>query len=224
LILIPVIDLLQERAVHARQGRRDRYRPLDSPLCRDGEVLPLVQRLVEEWGFGHLYLADLDAIQAQGDNRAVLHRILERFPGLQVWLDGGFRCPQDMLPLARHPSLRCVVGSESWDSPSPLPPGSLLSIDSDRTGPRDPSGICKDGERLPAELILMNLSRVGSHTGPDLDLLAHWRQAAPAARLYAAGGVRDIRDLAALDSAGASGVLLASALHAGHLLPSDLSA
>ena len=223
MILIPVIDLLQGRAVHARLGQRDRYRPLDTPLCRDGEVLPLVQRFVEEWGFGHLYLADLDAIQTQGDNRALLHAILERFAGLQVWLDGGFSRPEELLPLADQPSLRCVVGSESWDNPAPLPPGCLLSVDSDRTGPRDPSGICSDKERLPAELILMNLERVGSRAGPDLELLSHWRQIAPEARLYAAGGVRHGRDLAALAEAGAAGVLLASALHAGHLLPSDLA-
>lgn len=223
MILVPVIDLLHARAVHARQGRRDRYTPLSSPLCPNGAVLPLVQRLVEEWGFERLYLADLDAIQGHGDNLAVVSQILARLPTLQVWLDAGFRQPEDVLALSPYGTLRCVVGSESWRSAEPLPNGCLLSIDSDGEGPRDPSGICRDTGRLPRELILMNLTRVGSRAGPDLSLLARWQQRAPGADCYLAGGVRDANDLAALRSAGASGVLLASALHSGRLSPLDLA-
>jgi phosphoribosylformimino-5-aminoimidazole carboxamide ribotide isomerase len=223
LILVPVIDLLHGHAVHAQQGRRDRYAPLHTPLCRNGEVLPLVQRLVEDWGFERLYLADLDAIQEQGDNHSIVLQILESHPALQLWLDAGLRHPDDRPALRTHARLRGVVGSETWQSAEPLPADCLLSIDSDADGPRDPSGICRDNNRLPSDLILMNLTRVGSDRGPDLPLLAQWRRQAPAARLYMAGGVRHADDLAELRSAGAAGVLLASALHTGRLSPSDLT-
>ena len=63
----------------------------------------------------------------------------------------------------------------------------------------------------------MTLGRVGSGAGPDLDRLAAIRARAGARRLYAAGGVRDKADLAALKDAGAAGVLVASALHDGKI-------
>ena len=42
-------------------------------------------------------------------------------------------------------------------------------------------------------------------------------------RIYAAGGVRDRADIVALRAAGAAGVLVATALHAGTLKAGDLN-
>jgi len=74
----------------------------------------------------------------------------------------------------------------------------------------------------PEQLIVMTLGRVGSGAGPDLARLAEIRALAGARRLYAAGGVRNGADLAALANAGAAGVLVASALHDGRLDVADL--
>lgn len=222
MIIVPVIDLLNARAVLAKQGHRASYQPLNSALCRNGEVLPLVHRLVEDWGFTRLYIADLDAIQGLGSNTDVIDALRIRFPHIELLLDGGFGQPDDITQLAQIPELRPVVGSETWHSHEPVPNNCLLSIDSDQNGPRDPSGVCEAIHSLPKELILMNLARVGSTSGPDTALLAHWQKRAPQAHLFAAGGVRDRNDLDTLRKSGAHGVLLASALHSGHLQPSDI--
>lgn len=225
MLLIPVIDLLCGRAVAAQCGQRRKYRPLTSPLCENGEVLPLVQRLVDTFGCARLYLADLDAIERQGDNRALLSRVAERFPGLELWVDAGFVEPAEVEALGARLAMRPVIGSESWRSREP-PPGAapVLSIDVDSGGLRDPSGIARDAARRPRDLILMDLSRVGSGQGPDLDLLHHWRLQAPGSRLYSAGGVRNPADLQRLQEAGATGVLLSSALHRGDISVSDVAA
>jgi phosphoribosylformimino-5-aminoimidazole carboxamide ribotide isomerase len=76
--------------------------------------------------------------------------------------------------------------------------------------------------RHPDKLILMNIDHVGGRAGPDLELLKAYRLAYPAAQLYLAGGIRDIEDLLAAQSAGANGVLLASALHDGRVTAADL--
>lgn len=211
-------------AVGAHLGRRAAYRPLNSPLCRNGEVLPLVERLCGEFGFERLYLADLDAIQALDSQAGLLELIATRHPRLELWIDAGFGGPTAVEALGRRLAFRPVIGSESWRSGEPAPGGdSLLSIDSDASGLLDPSGIVADTARRPRDLILMNLSRVGGRQGPDLDLLRHWQGQAAGSRLYAAGGVRDRADLQRLQSAGAAGVLLSSALHAGSISASDLS-
>jgi phosphoribosylformimino-5-aminoimidazole carboxamide ribotide isomerase len=225
LIVIPVIDLQQGRAVHAIGGRRSAYRPLDSPLCRHGEVLPLVRRLHEDLGLGLLYVADLDAIAGGPPQHGLITAICEGLPGLRLWLDGGYRNAVGLAAAGPPDRVRPVIGTESWHDPGTLPDiGPVLSIDRDAAGLRDPSGLAADPRRWPEDLILMDLSRVGSAQGPALDLLREWQRRAPTARLYLAGGVRDRTDLDTAAAAGAAGVLLASALHRGALRRTDLAA
>ena len=61
--IIPVIDLMGGQAVHAKLGRRDEYRPLQSRLCRTSRPLDVAEALLALYPFRTLYLADLDAIR-----------------------------------------------------------------------------------------------------------------------------------------------------------------
>jgi uncharacterized protein related to proFAR isomerase len=70
----------------------------------------------------------------------------------------------------------------------------------------------------------MTLARVGSGSGPDVARLRDIRARAANAALYAAGGVRNASDLAALKRDGITGALVASSLHAGELTRADLNA
>lgn len=213
--IIPVIDLLHGRVVRAIRGQRSAYRPWHSPLCPTADPHDLLDVLHRQHGFRTVYVADLDAILGQASHADLLYRLAAAFPALELWLDAGYRTAADLSAPSLPPRCRAVIGSESWADTRGRPPaGSLLSVDSDAHGPRDPSGICADPQRRPGDLILMNLTRVGSDQGPDLDLLRHWRHCAPAAQLYLAGGIRDHADLAHVRAQGAAGVLLASALHA----------
>ena len=68
----------------------------------------------------------------------------------------------------------------------------------------------------------MTLGRVGSGAGPDLDRLSAVRDIAAGREIYAAGGVRDGADLAALKGAGVAGALVATSLHDGRITGRDL--
>ena len=176
-----------------------------------------MRRLHEQLQFPLIYLADLDAIQGQASQLALVGQIADTFPDLQIWLDGGFRTPSS-LAAATDERILPVVGSETWTDPaSPIGDKALLSIDRGVDGLRDPSGIAHDAARRPVDLILMNLERVGADSGPDLAMLEQWRAEAPSARLYLAGGVRNVADLETIARAGAAGTLVASALHDGRL-------
>lgn len=221
--IIPVIDLLHGQAVHALRGRRSNYQPLQSPLCEQGEVVPLIGKFHHDFGMQQVYLADLDAIMGRANNLPVLQTIAYTFPDLLLWIDAGFSSPAAIQKLQSEIAFRPVIGSECWQFRQPFPLDQvILSIDSVDDDLRDPSGITADRERRPDTLILMNLARVGSLQGPDMARLAHWRAIAPDAALYMAGGVRNRDDLEQLDSAGAAGILLASALHNGALNAADL--
>jgi uncharacterized protein related to proFAR isomerase len=88
--LIPVLDLAHGQAVHAIGGRRDEYRPVESVLApgRAGDAPALARAYRERLGATQCYVADLDAIQGNGPQSELLHRLAnpgEGFgPGLLV--------------------------------------------------------------------------------------------------------------------------------------------
>ena len=75
----------------------------------------------------------------------------------------------------------------------------------------------------PRDVIVMTLARVGSGAGPDLARLSEIQAKAPQRSIYAAGGVRDVADLAALSKLGVAGALVATSLHDGRLTGADIA-
>ena len=65
---------------------------------------------------------------------------------------------------------------------------------------------------------MIDLARVGSGSGPPSGPSPSWPRA-PGVAIYAGGGVRDDGDLRALETAGAAGALVATALHEGRITP-----
>src|SRR5206468_12219845 len=97
-------------------------------------------------------------------------------------------------------------------------PLAILSLDSRREQPLDPSGTWQRPEAWPRTVIVMTLDRVGAGSGPDLASFGRLRALAPDRTWIGAGGARDREDLRAAAQAGAAGWLLASALHDGTLV------
>lgn len=228
--IIPVIDLRGGVVVHARRGERARYRPLVSPLAADATPLAVVAGLMALHPFSVLYVADLDAIAGAGDNGAAIAAIAARFPGLSLWLDAGFRAaPAARAWLAGRGDL--VLGSEAQADGALLAAllgGAsaarvILSLDFRAEGFIGPP-VLRTPALWPARVIAMTLAQVGSGAGPDLARVAEIVGQAEGRAVFAAGGVRDGADLAVLRTAGAAGVLVASALHEGRVGPADLAA
>ena len=231
--LIPVIDLMQGRAVRAVRGDRQSYRPIVSQLCTGSDPVAVARALCAHCASDTLYVADLDAIVHQRPQADVLCALLQALPGLTLWLDAGFAnaVSADALSAAAGHDARRIVpifGSESLHSTQALaacfspgrPPG-ILSLDR-RGGERlDPAGCWEAPELWPQRVIVMTLERVGADAGPDLQTRSRQVQASVApARLV--GGARAAcampRDLEqAAAGAGAQAWLVASALHDGRL-------
>ena len=69
------------------------------------------------------------------------------------------------------------------------------------------------------ELLVIDLARVGSGSGRRSTRWPSSPRRFPGVAIYAGGGVRDDDDLRALESAGAAGALVATALHEGRVTP-----
>jgi HisA/HisF family protein len=226
--VIPVLDLKQGVVVHARMGRRDQYRPIETPLASTSSPVDVARGLLAIYPFETFYIADLDAIERAGDNDAALTRLKTELPNLVFWVDNG------VADLARAKSWldaglgNLVLGSESQRDGSLVRCLSrddrvILSLDYRGDAFLGPAALLSDAADWPGKIIAMTLARVGSANGPDLDRLSAIRARAPDKLIYAAGGVRDPSDLAALRRAGIAGALVASSLHNGKLTGAQLA-
>ena len=228
--IVPVIDLKGGIVVHARRGQRDEYAPLRSPLVDGCEPVAVARALCAICRTSALYVADLDALGGAPVDEATLAAVAAVS---EPWVDAGATTSERAAALQRAGVARNVVGTESLEPgapvmPSATPPvvlsvdlrdGRLISRDPELAG-RDPTAAAPLARALNAhELLVIDLARVGSGAGPPLDAVADLANALPGVAIYAGGGVRDDADLRALESAGAAGALVATALHEGRITP-----
>lgn len=72
------------------------------------------------------------------------------------------------------------------------------------------------------EAILLEMERIGTEGGVDVDFTATLIQKVPELNILVGGGIRDRTDLIALKRIGASGALIATAFHNGRITKEDL--
>jgi HisA/HisF family protein len=97
--------------------------------------------------------------------------------------------------------------------------GRLISPRSELAGSEPRAAAPLAAELGVREVLVIDLARVGSGSGPPLRAVAALARALPGLDIYAGGGVRDDDDLHALEAAAAAGALVATALHAGRVTP-----
>ncbi len=221
--IIPVIDLMDGRVVHARRGEREHYQPLSSPLCDTSEPLEVTRAIMDLHAFRTLYIADLDAIRGRGHNRRHIQSIHSHHPALTLWVDTGLR---NAYVGGANDRIRPVIGSESQSAVHMTRQhrDAVLSLDFRGNAFLGPPQLLANSALWPPQIIVMSLCRVGSGWGPDTERLKHLIARAPTSAWYAAGGIRHADDLRALVEIGVRGALIASALHDGAIDSSVLAA
>lgn len=228
--IIPVVDLLNGQVVHARRGERQHYAPIQSGLCDGADPATIVDALLAVHPFRTLYIADLNAIQGRSDHGPVITSLRARHPELTLWVDAGLCQSEAVLSWHARGLGMPIVGAESLptlaafhDIAGHLPPEAwILSMDFRGETFLGPTGLIEAAPDWPRRVLAMNLARVGSGEGADLDLIQRLGRAAPGSAVYAAGGVREAHDLLRIERAGAAGALIATALHDGRLTSASL--
>ena len=226
--VIPVIDLKGGEVVHARGGRRHEYRPIETPLAPSSTPEAVVAGLLRLFPFGTLYVADLDAIGGNGHHSEVLAMLARAFPAVSFWVDSGIADEAYARTWLARGLGALVLGTESQTGTEVLralapDPRVVLSMDYRGEMFQGPADIETDLALWPARVIVMTLARVGAGGGPDLARISASSARAGGRAIYAAGGVRDANDLRAAAKAGASGALVATALHHGRITADDLN-
>ena len=236
--IIGVIDVRDGRAVHARGGRRAGYAAVATVggVNVAGDAAVLARVYVESLGVRELYVADLDAI-ARGSgavNDEVLRGVAAT--GVPVMVDAGVSTALDARRVLDAGATRVVVGLETLSGFDALD-GICSAVGGERVAfsidLRDGALIASPNVLRVAgrvagvaaraalagvgSVIVLDLARVGSRAGIDLDVMRAVRASVPGVALFAGGGVRDDADLVALADVGCDGALVATALQRGLL-------
>lgn len=226
--IVPVIDLKGGKVVRAFKGERASYQPIVSPLAASSDPCDVVAGFLRLYPFPAIYVADLDAIERCGDNREIVLALARAFPNIRFWVDDGAceaRALRDWLgienadPVLGAEKLASVEAARGLADDARV----LLSLDFGAERFLGPKELLERPALWPRRVIVMTLARVGAFEGPDVSALETVERFAGSRRLYAAGGVRDMKDVEILARAGAAGALVASALHDGRLTNADLS-
>lgn len=225
--IIPVIDLKDGLVVTARQGKRQTYRPLATPLCPEPDILAVCRAYLSIYPFRTFYIADLNAIENNGNNHALIRRVLETYPDINLWIDSGLDPFIYENPRLSRDRISIILGSETGITPGQLDnytrkSDCILSLDYNGRRFLGDMDLLENPALLPQRIIIMSLQRVGSDSGPDLERIYSLLDKLRGNQLYAAGGVRNADDLRVLAAHGLHGALIASALHNKTITPGHL--
>jgi len=228
--VIPALDLKDDFVVHAKEGNRAEYRPIKSPFGAADDPVAIARGLIAQTLSPALYIADLDAIAGIGNHFELVRGLSYALPDTTFWIDAGFSDVADCafwLPLGAT----LVIGTESlaavddWrEIHAAFGESVVLSLDFDAGGQNGPTALFDDPALWPGRVIAMNIARVGTDKGPDVDGLKSILGMADGRAIFAAGSVRDARDLAAIAALEAQGVLLATALHQNAVTQNEIAA
>ncbi len=214
------MDLLGGQVVHAVRGQRQAYQPLHSNLCTGSEPVEIVKALLDFFAFDRFYIADLEAIQNLGSHRELITQLAAQYRKVQWWVDDGSALPWQNKPQ----NVLQVLGTESYPQLGEFTENFVLSLDEREGLALGDAKLHLSTAQWPKALIAMTLSQVGADCGPSYLQINRYLTQYPDNEWYAAGGVRHAQDLAQLKAQGASGALIATALHKGRIAAHEIEA
>jgi len=229
--IIPVIDILNSKAVHAKKGERTKYKPLKSKLIQSSNPVEIIQLFKKKYGFNDFYVADLDSIINKNPNLPILKEILE-ISDMNIILDPGIVNLEDIYLFSRFNIKNLILGLETLKSITLIDQslqildqnkiiisidmynGQILSSAKDIKN-QNPLKLIKKIESLGIKnIILLDLFRVGQKIGgiPPLylDLLHNFT-----GNIFIGGGIKNYRDILDYKEQNFSGILIATALYDG---------
>ncbi|MCQ8902603.1 MAG: HisA/HisF-related TIM barrel protein [Methanothrix sp.] len=213
-----VMDIFNGEVVHAVRGERSRYRPIStfSRVVSTSDPIEIVDTLAPK----EVYIADLNRLSGSGDNLKIIESISSRSATMA---DIGISSISDldMLPEPAAPVLGTETASLDLISNASYLRDTVVSIDmkhrrviSERDD-LDPLELIKEVNDLDLlGIILLELDRVGTSAGTDIEFLSR-AVAASDHPVLVGGGIRGLSDIHALNEIGVQGVLVATAVHSG---------
>ncbi len=239
MILIPAIDLHAGRCVRLQRGR------FDDVTDYGVEPDALLERY-SELGASWVHIVDLDGAQdGRAGNREIVFRLAAK-PGIQIQTGGGLRDATSIEALLSNGIARVVLGTLAVAN-RPLTRSCIerhgsepiaLALDVRNGSDGEPlvttHGWARDSsyslwDMVEAYLdgglrhvLCTDVDRDGMLAGPNLALYREAVRRYPLVTWQASGGIRDARDLHALQDTGVAAAVCGRALLERRFLPEEL--
>ena len=223
-MIIPVMDLKNGEAVSGKSGMRETYKPLKTIFSQSSDAVEIAKSL-KAAGAKRMYIADLDSIEGEGSNLQIVKKVNEIIP---VMLDAGANNVQRVEKFLKFAD-KVIIATETLKTLKSLDEifesfkrdELVLSIDikNNELLARNMETdldvmINKIKDLKPNEIILLDISRVGTEKGVDNSLINKFE--AFKSSIIMGGGILE-GDIEELSSKGVHKFLVGSALHAGRI-------
>ncbi len=226
--IIPVIDILNKKAVHAKGGKRSEYKSLKSPLFSSDDPINIAITL-EKLGFKEIYLADLDSIINHNTNFEIYEQIRDSSK-IELIVDAGVNNKELATSLFNRNVKKVIIGTETLISMSFLKEAvqlfgnNRIVVSLDLQGEKMLANFNLGDIKHPvdffntvetfggSQIIILDLMRVGCELGVNTQLIKKIVEKF-SIDVFVGGGVRYVSDLIELKNLGVSGVLLGTALY-----------
>ena len=231
--LIPAIDLKGGRCVQLRQGKKE-----DEIFASAENPVEIARGWVIQ-GARRLHVIDLDgAFQEEKNNLGVIKKIADA-EGVRekakIQVGGGIRSYETAVELLETGIDRIIFGTVALKSPHLIeqvanafsPERVMVALDARKgkvaiDGWREVTGVdateaAKQVERIGAgSLLFTNIDVEGLMEGVDQEIIAEFVSSV-SIPVVIAGGVSSVEDIGKIKDAGASGVVMGSALYKGKI-------
>lgn len=231
--LIPAIDLRGGRCVQLRQGKKE-----DEIFASAENPVEIARGWVIQ-GARRLHVIDLDgAFQEEKNNLGVIKKIADA-EGVRekakIQVGGGIRSYETAVELLETGIDRIIFGTVALKSPHLIeqvanafsPERVMVALDARKgkvaiDGWQEVTGVdateaAKQVERIGAgSLLFTNIDVEGLMEGVDQEIIAEFVSSV-SIPVVIAGGVSSVEDIGKIKDAGASGVVMGSALYKGKL-------
>ncbi len=237
--IVPVLDILNSKAVHAVKGEREQYKPLKTYLVESDDPIKVIKILNLKFNFSSFYIADLDAIMKQKPNFKILNEIT-KMEGIAIMIDPGISIYEDILKFLDYDIKYMIIGLETLANIEELKEminllGNqkiILSIDMykeklltkiDSFQSKDPLKVINIIQTLSIDqILLLDLYKVGQKLGGLSSLYLDIRKQFDG-EIYVGGGIKGFEDIELFYRNDFSGVLIGTALYDGSIDPQKLS-
>ena len=228
--IIPVMDISNGLVVHAVGGNRQNYKAIESNLTSSAAPFDVIDGFLGIHHFESIYIADLDALENDGEHFDLIRSICKRYSMMSFWLDCGTQLIEQYIHLNLE-NLRLILSSESISSLSTFisildkhpRKDFILSLDFKEGRLLGSNELLSLDEHRLDDVIVLNLSEVGTGRGFILPTQIKTNRIYENNKLYVGGGIRNIGDVIGLSKQGIEGVLISSALHSQAITRDDLT-
>lgn len=225
--VVPTIEIRAGDVVDSRLTVGDLVAPLVTPIAASCAPVDVVEGLLRIFPFRRMHLLDRDALDGAPAQVYTTASLETRFPDVEFWVDNGASDEAAVRAWLEHRRSLLVLGSQTQTDGRLVAHYApteriVLSLDYRGEAGAGAADIFEQPAFWPTRVLVVTPARIGA--GPDVPKLRAVKACAGDRAIYAGTGVRDARDLAALEDAGIEGGLVSSALHEGRIGAEDLAA